>query len=202
MSKTEQSWQTDADGNQIFDSPVETGARMDSKQGKVKGFSGTCGLVSCENILKMAGINVSEADVVSYASRTRSQINGAFLCSRGMPFAEDNGATSVSDRNEILSHFGVDAVALPCDIDSIARYVEEGRGVIISVHAEQLYYGSTDGGDLHAICVTSVKRDPAGHLVGFYVCDSNGYPSEFYYAAEIDRALSGRDMNVTSSIIR
>ena len=186
----------------MFDSPVETGAKLDSRQGKVEGFRGTCGLVSCENTLRMAGIRVTEADIVSYAKDTKSEESGKYLCSSGSPFAADNGSTSVEARNEILKHYGVEAVALPCDVDSIAKNVEEGRGVIISVHAHQLYYGYSDGGDNHAVCVTSVKRDANGQLLGFYLCDSNDRPAEFYYSSELEKALTGRDMNVTTSILR
>ena len=200
--KTEQSWHTDKDGNMVFDSPIETGDKLDSTQGKVNGFSGTCGLVSCENVLRLAGIMVTENDLVAFAKSTKSERSGDYLCSRGSIFASKNGGTGVEDRNEILAHFGLDAVSLPCDVDAIAKYVEEGRGVIISVHCDQLYHGYTDGGDLHAVCVTSVKRDKIGQLLGMYICDSNGDPSQYYYVDEIEKALSGRKMNVTTAVLR
>ena len=202
LFKTQQDWYLDQDGNQVYDSPNETGALLDYKQGKVKGFTGTCGLVACVNVLRLAGIIISEADLVTFASSTRSNKSGNYLCSKGSSFAKANGATGSEERNEILKHYGIEAVSLPCDVDSIAKYVEEGRGVIISVHCNQLYYGYSDGGDLHAVCVTSVKKDMTGRIIGFYVCDSNGDPAQFYYTVEIERALSGRKMNVTTTILR
>lgn len=157
--------------------------------------------MSCENVLRMAGLRITEEKVVDYASSTVSESTGTLLCTT-LEHPLNNGGTNVNSRNEILNHFGVESVALPCTTDDIARYIEEGRGVIISVHCNQLYYGFSEGNDLHAVTVTSVKRDATGNLLGLYLCDSNGKPSEFYYTNEIEAALSGRKMNVTTQIIR
>ena len=84
----------------------------------------------------------------------------------------------------------------------MARAVEEGRGVIASVYIQKLgYYGPLDRG-AHAITVTSVTRNALGDAVGFHVCDSNGRPSQFIWVHEMERALTGRPMNVTANIIR
>lgn len=201
-SKTSETWHTRPDGSRVFDSPHETGARLDSRQGKVAGFLGTCGLVSCVNVLRMAGIRETEQNVVAYARNTRSGRHGTPLCSVGSFFAENNGATNAEDRNEILARYGVHSVALPAVTKDIADYVEKGHGVILSVHANMLYHGYTAGNDLHAVTVTSTHRSADGTLLGFYLCDSNGESDAYYTASELNAALSGRKMNVTTGIIR
>ena len=74
-------------------------------------------------------------------------------------------------------------------------------GVIISVYAGMLYNGWSDQRDLHAITVTSVKKDRYGNVLGFYVCDSGTGgidSSKFYTTFQVENALSCRPMNVTS----
>ena len=200
LSRTEQTWQTLDDGSRVFDHPKETGDILDSQQGKVDGFKGTCGLVSCVNVLRMAGIDITEQDIVSYASTTKSDITGKLLCESGLN-PMDNGGTSADDRREILEHFGVYSVCLPADTDSIARYVEEGRGVIISVLCIKFYPSGRRKG-LHAVTVTSEKRDINGEIVGFYVCDSYCNSARYCDKYQLAESLSGRTMNVTSDIIR
>ena len=150
----------------------------------------------------MAGIHETEQNVVTYAKNTRSSRSGAPLCSVGSMFAENNGGTGVQERNEILARYGVQSVALPAAPKDIASYVEQGHGVIISVHADMLYYGYTTGNDLHAVTVTSTHRGADGTLLGFYLCDSNGESNAYYSVSELNAALSGRKMNVTTGVIR
>jgi hypothetical protein len=60
-----------------------------------------CGLVSCENVLRQFGVEVSEADVVRHAVQKG-------ICN----LAEDpakSGGTSADRRVEILRDFGVSA---------------------------------------------------------------------------------------------
>ena len=84
----------------------------------------------------------------------------------------------------------------------MAMYVESGRGVIASVHADMLYNGRLSNRDFHAVTVTATVRNPDGSIKGFYICDSNEMPSQFYSAEIMQKSLSGRCMNVTSQIIR
>lgn len=194
LEKTSEGWHEDCDGNQIYNSPNETGAKLDAKQGKVYGFLGTCGLVSAENLLRLAGLDVTEDDVVRLAAKRH-------LCtSHRDPLS--NGGTTAVERNEVLKRFGLETVDIPATPYEVARYVEQGRGVILSVNADKLYYGVSFNGALHAITVTSVKRSPNGELLGFYICDSNGEPSKYYPWYDIRDAMSGRNINVTTSIIR
>ena len=194
---TQQQWREDREGR-IFDSPIQTRESMDLDQGKAEGFSGTCGLVSCVNVLRLSGVDIKEDDVVSYASSFG-------LCSKGRGCSSQNGGTGAQDRQEILEHFGLKTELRACAIEAIAQYVEEGKGVIISIHAYRLWYGIRSAKDFHAVTVTSVKRGKDGRILGFYIADSgrHGKDGDGYYQAEkIQDALTGRDMNVTRSAIR
>lgn len=196
LASTKQSWVTNGDGNMTFNSPVETGATLDSTQGKVEGFDGTCGLVSCVNVLRMAGINVTEHEIVDFASN-----NG--LCRCNSSREEENGGTAVRDRQAILYGFGVNSELRTASVDNIASAVSEGRGVIASFDAGKLWDDPDYYGGFHAVTITSVTKDRNGKILGFHVCDSGtgGKDSAAYYSADrISTALSGRLLNVTSVI--
>lgn len=202
LNATNQTWTTGSDGSMVFNTPVETGGKLDSCQGKVNGFLGTCGLVSCVNVLRLAGYPATESEVVSYASTTSAGFGRDKLCTTNS-FPEDNGGTSAKARQQILQHFGIKSELREASVDSIANAVADGRGVIISVYAGMLYNGWSNRRDFHAITVTSVKKDRYGNVLGFYVCDSGtgGVDnSKFYTTLQVENALSGRPMNVTSII--
>lgn len=202
LNATNQIWTTSADGSMIFNTPVETGGKLDSCQGKVNGFLGTCGLVSCVNILRLAGYPATESEVVDYASATPAGFEQGMLCTTNS-YPEANGGTSAEGRQRILQHFGIKSELQEATVDNIAAAVSDGRGVIISVYAGMLYNGQSNHKDLHAITVTSVKKDRYGNVLGFYVCDSGTGGtdnSKFYATFQIENALSGRPMNVTSII--
>ena len=215
LSKTTQGWIKDGEGNLTYNSPIETGQKLDFHQGKVENFGGTCGLCSCENVLRMAGVPVSERDIVRYASTTYEDANNSFvasltgrtLCRTGSA-PSSNGGTSAKARKKILEHFGVPSYTATQSIETIADAVSTGQGVIASVHAERLYFKRRPiHADLHAITITSVKKDSTGRILGFYVCDSNAFAlggtgATYYTAEEIEEALSERECNITSTIIR
>ncbi len=215
LTKTAQTWTKGAGGTLTYNSPIETGKKLDFQQGKVNNFLGTCGLCSCENVLRMAGVPVSEADIVKYASTTYEETDGSFVASltrktlcvtNSAP--SSNGGTSAATRKKILDHFGVPSYTAPQSVQTIADAVSKGHGVIASVHAETLYFARRPiHPDLHAITITSVQKDSGGNILGFYVCDSNaaafgGTGATYYTAEEIERALSDRECNITSTIIR
>jgi hypothetical protein len=140
------------------------------------GFQGTCGLVSCEDVLRQFGVDVNEAEVVRHA------------VSRGLCAVSDDasksGGTSEEWQARILADAGVPAhVESGRSLSDLAEYVGEGRGIIIEVNAGELWnnpdaYGS--GNANHAIVVTGVAVDPrSGELLGAYVNDSGrGYPGD------------------------
>ena len=212
---TKEGWKRSERGTLIYDSPVKTGRKLDIKQGKVKNFQGTCGIVSCVNILRMAGVNITEADIVEYASSTHEECINSFitsirnkmLCTVNLD-PSSNGGTTAFDRKKILEHFGIPSSTSCQSIEIISEAVSMGKGVIVSVDPYKLYLKrrSTENA-LHAITITSVEKDLTGKIVGFYVCDSNAYyigdsGAKFYTTNELKYALTARECNITDTIIR
>jgi hypothetical protein len=206
LEHTRQEWVTETDAqtqvlSRTYNTPLETGKSLDAQQGKFAfplQFLGTCGLVSCVNILRLAGREeTTEEEIVSFAL----QFN---LCSASLD-PDSNGGTNFIQRQSILKCFGLDSELLYPSIAEIAQCVSEGRGVIISVDAGILWQDPRFLNGLHAIVVTSVKIDPEGKILGFYICDSGSSKDDSarYCDAELlAAALSGMPMNVTSAIIR
>jgi hypothetical protein len=140
------------------------------------GFRGTCGLVSCEDVLRQFGFDVTEADVVRYAAE-----NG--LCNVTGD-ASQCGGTTFADQAQVLTDFGVPAhVKFAESSEDLAHWVESGHGVIIGVNAGILWDDAAayDSGQAnHAIVVTGLARDStSGELLGFFVNDSGrGYSDD------------------------
>lgn len=217
LNRTRQTWQRDG-YVKTFNTPKQTGEKLNSNQGVpvsrggegVEGFEGTCGLVSVENILRMAGVNITEEKVVNYA-RTHKIIG--FKGIRPMctidSSPENNGGTYAKDRQAVLRHFGIESDIEYGSVEKIAEYVEQGRGVIAIVDANMLWYqshGSVPA--FHAITITSIQRDAhTNEITGVYVCDSGdrGESSARLVPVEVMRfalAPTGAEMNITKTIIR
>jgi hypothetical protein len=136
----------------------------------ILGFEGTCGLCSCENVLRSFGLEVTETDMVFFAT-----VRG--LCTCEDPDPRMNGGTTPADRADILTRLGVPASAsYGGSIEDLAGNIEQGKGVIIAVNAGVLWNdANADSGNVsnHAITVTGVARDPAtGDIQGFFINDS------------------------------
>lgn len=196
---TNQEWHSQGDYS-VFNTPEETGKVLDSCQGKLDGFWGTCGCMSCVNILKLAGIDISEEELVTYAA-THSNMSGESLCTYGHADYAANGGTTSLDRKNILEAYGVKSELVPASIDNIFRAVGQGKGVIASVHADYLYDGKISADDRHAIIITSVKYKN-GKPYSIITCDSNNRPCEEYYVSTFQTALTDNPLNVTTKIIR
>lgn len=206
LTHTRQEWVTETDPQtqaqtRIYNTPVATGQTLDFQQGKTVlpvEFRGTCGLVSCVNILRLAGrTETTEEEVVSFALHYR-------LCAASLD-PDSNGGTNFVQRRSILQCFGLESELKMPSIEGIAQYVSEGRGVIVSVDAGMLWQNPRFLNGLHAIVVTSVKTDPEGKPLGFYICDSgsgNDDSARYCDAEFLGAALSGQPMNVTTAIIR
>jgi hypothetical protein len=141
------------------------------------GFQGTCGLVSCEDVLNQFGGHVTEAEVVDYAVST-----GQCDVSGGDP--ANCGGTSLENQAQILTDGGVPATPVTDgSLDDLSNWVSQGHGVIVEVNAGELWNdaGSYDNGQAnHAIVVTGVAVDPeSGAVQGYYVNDSGrGLPED------------------------
>lgn len=202
LAKTAQGWTSTPDG-MMYNSPFETGRKLISNQGSVVHYRQDCGVVSCANVARMAGLDVSEREALERAINNNccSRHRKTFFRRRDI----DGGGTFPEDRQKLLKQFGIDSHLEPQNVKNISDRVSEGRGVIISVRADKLWQNPNQKG-LHAITVTSVLKNPDGSVHGFYVCDSGTGgidASRFYTAQEIAAALTpNRYMNVTTSIIR
>lgn len=201
-----------ANGQQVYDSPEEMSGYLYRSQGSADSrFKGTCGLCSCANILRLAGAEYSEKEMIAYAAANYDG-QGRRLCDAGSLFPGANGATTPKARKEILEHFGISSSVFPVTMEhgmatgetmeQIGKYVSEGRGVILSVYSGELNpekYRWNNGP--HAVTVVSVTKDTSGKICGYHICDSN-YGTDYYDVDRIRKALTGNDMNVTTQIIR
>lgn len=205
----------DAEGNQVYDSPMEMNDYLYKRQGSAKwNFQGTCGLCSCANVLRLAGVNADEEQMINFASTTTAPNSMEKLCATGHFNPGRNGGTNPEGRRCILEHFGISSGLFDVDMDNlggatqttmntIADLVSSGKGVILSVHADMLWHDAPYGiNDYHAVTVTSVKKDNTGNVLGFYVCDSAKGGTTYYSNDKLRRALTGARMNVTHQIIR
>jgi hypothetical protein len=147
------------------------------------GFVNTCGIVSCEDILRQFGQEVTENDVLHYALQ-----NGECFWSLEVPRV--NGETTKESQAQILTDYGVPAhVETPESLEDLAGFVEQRHGVIAEVNAGVLWDGVVPdaaehlewGNANHAIVITGDARDPVTHqLQGFYTNDgATGQAGQF-----------------------
>lgn len=192
-------------GDYVYDNPDSTIRFMDCNQGKAiikygasgaeEDFYGTCGLESVVNVCRLSGKYINEQDVVLIAVDN-------FLCTFGTGCPSANGGTNHKEREMILQHIGIDSQSYSQSVDSIAHFVKNGHGVILSLDATTLY-GINDGKIRPHACVPiSVTIDAQGEPKGFYICDSNKGMSKYYNVDIIKQALTPSKMNVTKGIIR
>jgi hypothetical protein len=144
-------------------------AGFNHKQGERVGYRGTCGLVSCQDILLQFGLHVTETEIVNYA------IEHGLCNTEGEP--RYRGGTTNVQRAEILRNYGIPARdENSATLVDLSSYVQQGRGVIIAVNAGILWAKKEylERGDAnHAIVVTGVKLDSSsGVIEGFYINDS------------------------------
>lgn len=203
---TEFGFTDDGNGNFVYDSPLEMSQYLYASQGSADpDYRGTCGLCSCVNILRLSGVNYGEKEVLDYAKTQRG------LIEYDPRNPDASGGTSPQSRREVLEHFGISSGVFPVKmshgvatqetIEEITNHVADGRGVILSVHADYLYYGRSMDDDYHAVTVSSVVKNANGGISGFYIADSN-IGTKYYTVQQIQNALTGNAMNVTYSHIR
>ena len=210
-------------GELTYDSPLDMDKYLYSSQGSAyKNFQGTCGLCSIANVLRLAGVNASEKEIIDFAANRPYTCTilgeeipwGRRLCvvTHLDPYA--NGGTSAYHRQIILEHFGISSSIVPIEtkngratydaLEDIANYVADGKGVIIAINAkilDPIFYKPNTNDDLHAVTVTSVTRNRKGEVTGFYICDSN-FGTSYYPSDTVQDALTGAPMNLTNTHIR
>lgn len=156
--------------------PYELGESLDDCQGDNEfNFRGDCGLVSVTNMLRMAGIEATEDEVVGRA------IDLGLVQYSEFNSPEDNGGTTADDRSLLLKSYGINCTFTDDksglgSLESIADLVENGHGVNIAINAGYAWNDPSavgDGVSNHSIIVTGTARDAqTGELKGLYVCDS------------------------------
>lgn len=217
LDKTNQEWHSKDSYVEDFNSPIATGEKLNCRQGVpeseggegVEGYRGTCGLASIENILRMAGYDIKEKDVVLYAKSNSGTKKGRKLCTTDST-PNRNGGTYAEDRRAILKHFGIDSdIKYTTDLNEIAEMVTSGKGVIASVEANMLWYQCVGNPqEFHAITITSVQRDKqTKEILGFYICDSGSRGKDSARLVNSDIMLAalsatGGKLNVTKGAIR
>ncbi len=145
-------------------------AALNHQQGEaVPNFLGTCGLVSCEDILRQFNIGVTERDVILHA------VDKGECALSENPGA--SGGTTLMDQANILTDYGLPAhYEVGGTLESLAAHIEQNRGVIIEVNAGILWNDPRaydTGLSNHAIVATGVVRDPTTHEIrGYYINDS------------------------------
>lgn len=150
------------------------------------GFEGTCGLVSCEDVLNQFGVDVTENEIVDHAVR-----NGECYVSDDPAKA---GGTNEGTQAQILNDYGLPAhVERGQSLEDLAADVERGSGVIVEANAGHLWNDVNAyeaGQSNHAVVVTGVARDPeTGELQGFFINDSGaGSAAQFVDAATMQAA--------------
>ncbi|MCR5486146.1 MAG: hypothetical protein K6F35_01305 [Lachnospiraceae bacterium] len=207
-------------GGTVYGNPELLNRYMYAVQGNAYDeFQGTCGLCAVANLLRMAGVNMTEKQVIDFAAP-------AGLCAfdQGNDPGE-NGGTDHLDRQSILAHFGVQSELFDvkgCGVDEtydrktaewtleqLATFVTEGKGVIVNVNAYGLWGGfvcfdddPTKYDDSHAVLLTGVKKDAMGRVDGFYVCDSANNGTSYYDRDMMIASLTDAPANVTTFSLR
>ena len=184
----------------MYNKPYETARTLIANQGEnSRNMRGTCGLCQCANVLRMAGVNTTEDEV----------INVALSCGCDLainhPNPDDRGGTSFADRQEILERFNLNTYLYPMSgtnreatVNYLAEAVRTGHGVIISADAGILWNDSRYLGGGHAVSLLSVSEDGGTFIYSDTGSGEIGTISSY----DLSRALTGRPANITERIIR
>ncbi len=144
--------------------------RLDYIQGdEVDGYQGTCGETSVANVCVIAGLKVSEGDVIK-----RAIANG--WCNTDSPDPGTRGSSNQYSQLNMLNSFGLRAETLDgYNVKRMAELIKDGRGVMLAVNADRLWGAPRVEGCRvdHRITVTGVACDAnTGEVAGFYITDS------------------------------
>lgn len=191
-------------GVMMYNSPIETAKTLIAKQGNnQRDMGGTCGLCQCANILRLAGIEVSEDDVINIAIACGGRTAKDLEMENTNP--DMRGGTSSGARQEILERFHlmtyiqpISAVDRQSTVGKFANAVSTGHGVIVSVDAGILWNIPSAIGGAHAISLLSVSD--RGDM--FIYQDTAYGRLGVISAIDLSRALTGNPANITCDVIR
>jgi len=155
-------------------------------------YQGTCGVASCEQVLRQFGHDgATEKDLVATAAA-----NG--LCETGQQPGV-NGATTPHERVQIMNQAGEPAhIEVVGHADDVRSLVEDGRGVIVRANAGELWNDPSayeQGQYNHAVSVTGVAAEPkTGATQGFYINDTGtGEGGRFVPTEQFQRSCFDAD---------
>lgn len=188
----------------VYGNPFEAAEVMCGEQGNNELMAeGDCGIVSVANIVRLSGDEVSENDAVLQA------YDLGIVDPHDVP--AERGGTTVMERQALLKSYEIESSILgTVDLDLVAKYVEGGYGVNMSVNAGKAwgipeYIGNPDRPN-HSIILTGTVRDmETCKLRGFYVCDSGtGENVKFMSVEQLEEAYtkSNGQLLVTNEPIR
>ncbi len=162
------------------------------------GIKNNCGVACVAQILILSGKRVTENDVVRVAVSEG-------LCNITETSMGTNGATSSIHRAALLSKFNIKSRVELATIKDIARYIEHGHGVIVSVDAGILWNRVTEVGIGHAIVpYGTIHRASDGALMGVVVCDTGSGNMKKYITCDDFGKMYyyDRGINITVEAVR
>ncbi len=191
VRRTKQIWKQTDDGY-VYDSPEELGKKLDIRQGKT-GLGGSCGICSCENIIRISGTEISEGTVFQQAYQEG-------LC-------DPQGGTNAEERQQILAKYNIVSYQADQTMEQVKIAITEGRIVNLSVDARKLYGEKGLFVKPHSVIVTSVRTDEKGNLMALTICDSNAYAlgdtgAKTYSVEEIENALIKQRKMLVTQVLR
>ncbi|MFJ3054729.1 calcium-binding protein [Herbaspirillum sp. NPDC087042] len=137
--------------------------------GKVDGYWGTCGEASVANVTMLGDHPVSEKVVVQRAIKDS-------LCDTSSDSDDMRGGTSGYDQQTLLEDFGFESsIESGFDAKSVAQSIKDGKGVLVSLSAGNLWGEdlNDDAVSDHVVTVTGVACSAANDkIIGFYIADS------------------------------
>jgi len=168
--------------------PVNRADQWHQQGQNERGYENDCGVAAVAATARDCGVDVTESDVVDRAAATGlcDTSHKDEVRADGTVDANDlNGGTTGQDRHELLQSYGIDnTIEYPQSPEELAEYVEDGRGVITALDANEMWdvspfesptYYDADGqsGTNHAVQVTGTVRDQSsGELTGFVINDT------------------------------
>ena len=182
-------------GNVVIGGPsgmgsVGAGAKLCEKaaagraSGSKKQSYGNCVLESVRQLLLKAGNDVSEDELVSYATAK------GIYSPAGVVNGGDKG-------RQLLEEFGISAERMPAKepatIADVKQAVADGRGVVAFVDGPSWFPGVGPGG--HAIVVTGVELDDQGNVVAVFVNDTGDNQDNCGQRVPISRFQPAFDKN-------
>ena len=188
----------------MYNKPYETARTLIVNQGgNSRNMQGTCGLCQCVNVLRMAGVNTTEDEVINVALSCGGSVRECLEMENPAP--EERGGTSSGGRQVILDRFNLYTYQYPisetnreASVSHLAEAVRTGHGVIISADAGVLWNDSRYLGGGHAVSLLSVSEDGGTFIYSDTGTGTIGTISSY----DLSNALTGRPANITESIIR